>query len=72
MFGTSGPHTLRVPAGQTLLDGYTASFYNAFFTAFPIGIFSVVDRPFRSLDTYMRFPQVRRYVQALKERALIL
>ena len=27
-------------AGQTLLDGYTASFYNAFFTAFPIGIFS--------------------------------
>jgi len=46
-------------AAQALVDGYTAAFYNAFFTALPIGIFSVVDRPFRHLNTFMRFPQVK-------------
>ncbi len=27
-------------------------------TAFPIGFFSVMDRPFKNLSTYMRFPKV--------------
>jgi hypothetical protein len=27
-------------------------------TAFPIGVFSILDRPFKDLKTYMRFPKV--------------
>mmetsp|Transcript_7573 Transcript_7573/g.22355 ORF Transcript_7573/g.22355 Transcript_7573/m.22355 type:complete len:1298 (+) Transcript_7573:304-4197(+) len=45
-------------SGQSLLDGITTSFYNAFFTAFPIGFFAVLDRPFRHLHTYVRFPKM--------------
>lgn len=56
---TAAPADCLFPAAaQALVDGYTAAFYNAFFTALPIGIFSVVDRPFRHLNTFMRFPQV--------------
>ena len=40
-----------------MLDGVTAAFYNAFFTAGPIGIFALFDRPVRHLDTLMEFPQ---------------
>ena len=42
---------------QALLDGVTAAFYNAFFTAGPICAFALFDRPVRDLDTLMDFPQ---------------
>lgn len=42
---------------QALLDGVTAAFYNAFFTAGPICAFALFDRPVRNLDTLMQFPQ---------------
>jgi hypothetical protein len=29
-------------------------------TAFPIAVFALVDRPFKDLKTYIRFPKVRK------------
>jgi hypothetical protein len=43
---------------QALLDGLTAAFYNAFFTALPAGLFACFDRPVRYLSTLMTYPQV--------------
>ena len=34
-------------------------------TAFPIGVFSILDRPFKDLKTYMRFPKVRGTIACL-------
>ena len=42
---------------QALLDGVTAAFYNAFFTAGPISVFALFDRPVRNLNTLLEFPQ---------------
>lgn len=42
---------------QALLDGVTAAFYNAFFTAGPICVFALFDRPVRNLNTLLEFPQ---------------
>ena len=48
----------RVDPDQALLDGVTAAFYNAFFTALPVGAFALFDRPVRHLATLLRFPQL--------------
>jgi magnesium-transporting ATPase (P-type) len=56
-------------SGQSVLDGITASFINAFFTAFPIGFFSVLDRPFKNLSTYMRFPKLYNLNNPLRARS---
>jgi hypothetical protein len=40
------------------LDGVTAAFYNAFFTAGPILCFALFDRPVRHLSTLMEHPQL--------------
>ncbi len=43
---------------QALLDGVTAAFYNAFFTALPVLCFALFDRPLRHSATLLRFPQL--------------
>ena len=44
-------------SGQALLDGVTSAFYNAFFTALPVGFFAGLDRPVRSLATLEAAPR---------------
>lgn len=53
---------------QALLDGVTAAFYNAFFTAGPICAFALFDRPVRHLGTLMDFPQMYNRRPALTTR----
>ena len=53
---------------QALLDGVTAAFYNAFFTAGPICAFALFDRPVRHLSTLMDFPQMYNRRPALTTR----
>ena len=53
---------------QALLDGVTAAFYNAFFTAGPICVFALFDRPVRHLNTLMDFPQMYNRRPALTTR----
>ena len=53
---------------QALLDGVTAAFYNAFFTAGPICVFALFDRPVRHLGTLMDFPQMYNRRPALTTR----
>lgn len=43
---------------KALLDGVTAAFYNAFFTAGPILCFALFDRPVRYFSTLMQHPQL--------------
>ncbi|KAK9828339.1 hypothetical protein WJX74_009865 [Apatococcus lobatus] len=45
-------------SGQALVDGITAAFYNAFFTALPVGAFAIFDRPVRLLSTLQNNPQL--------------
>ena len=42
---------------QALLDGITAAFYNAFFTALPIAAFAIWDRPVQNLDLLAEHPE---------------
>ena len=44
-------------SGQALLDGITAAFYNAAFTALPVAAFAIWDRPLRNLSILTDHPQ---------------
>jgi phospholipid-transporting ATPase len=60
--------TASVPAQQAWLDGVTAAFYNAFFTAGPVLCFALFDRPVRHLSTLMRYPQLYNRKRPLTSR----
>ena len=46
--------------------GLCAAFYNAFFTALPVGAFAIFDRPVRLLSTLQNNPQVGTLPQHLR------
>jgi phospholipid-transporting ATPase len=45
-------------SGQSMVDDISAAAFNVIFTAVPILLFAVLDRPVRHLDTLLRYPQV--------------
>lgn len=53
---------------QAWLDGVTAAFYNAFFTAGPVLCFALFDRPVRHLSTLMEYPQLYNRKRPLTSR----
>ncbi|BDA48078.1 probable phospholipid-transporting ATPase 7 [Coccomyxa sp. Obi] len=55
-------------SGQAWLDGVTAAFYNAFFTAGPVLCFALFDRPVRHLSTLMEYPQLYNRKRPLTSR----
>ncbi|KAK9806980.1 hypothetical protein WJX72_009386 [[Myrmecia] bisecta] len=56
-------------SGQALLDGITAAFYNAFFTALPIGAFALLDRPVRHMATLVKYPKLYNKTASLTARS---
>ena len=47
------------------MDSITAAVYNVVFTSMPILLFSILDRPVKNLNAYIRYPQVRRTIPAV-------
>ncbi|GAB4813242.1 hypothetical protein N2152v2_000288 [Parachlorella kessleri] len=45
-------------SGQALVDSITAAVYNVVFTSMPILLFSILDRPVKNLNAYIRYPQL--------------
>ncbi len=57
-------------SGQSMVDDISAAAFNVVFTSLPILLFAILDRPVRNLDTFLRFPQVRRCQQLLSDEVL--
>lgn len=49
-------------SGQALVDSITAAVFNVVFTALPILLFSILDRPVKNLKALVRYPQVGGWV----------
>lgn len=45
-------------SGQALVDSITAAVFNVVFTALPILLFSILDRPVKNLKALVRYPQM--------------
>lgn len=56
-------------SGQALLDGITTAFYNAFFTALPVGAFAIWDRPVKDHDVLVQHPATYRRVGRMNQRS---
>lgn len=45
-------------SGQALVDSITAAVFNVAFTSLPIMLFSVLDRPVKELNAFIRYPEL--------------